>query len=339
MKGIDLHSHVIPPTLIDAIRKEPARFAMKIEARDGKLHFERRGKLSEMEPEFYDVEAKLAAMDRMGLEISVLSVAPGAYFYALSPDAGLAAARLNNDGIAQMVAKYPARLRGMATLPMQDVDAAIVELERAVKEHEFKAVELGTSVEGAQLADARFRPLLKTIEQLGCFVFAHPYTCAASGGMDGFELFNTVGYPLDTTLMVANLMFSGALDDLQTLRIVLAHGGGFVPYQIGRFERGHQQRPAASARTSSSPQEMLKRFYFDALTHDPQSTRHLINRVGADRIVIGTDNPFNMGYEQPLAALDATPGLTADERAAICRRTALTLLGELPGQPPPGAGR
>jgi aminocarboxymuconate-semialdehyde decarboxylase len=330
MKGIDLHSHVIPPTIIEAIRKEPARFGMKIEARDGKLHFERRGKLSEMDLEFYDVDAKLAAMDRMGLDISVLSVAPPVYFYALSAEAGLAAARSNNDGIAQMVAKHPARLRGMATLPMQDVDAAIVELERAVKEHKFKAVELGTSVEGAQLAEPKFRPLLKTIEQLGCFVFAHPYACAAKGGMDDFELFNTIGYPLDTTLMVANLMFSGALDDLKTLRIVLAHGGGYVPYQIGRFERGHRHRPAASAKTSSSPYEMLKRFYFDALTHDPQSTRHLIDRVGADRIVIGTDNPFNMGYEAPLAALEATPDLTADERESICRRTALTLLGEAP---------
>ncbi len=328
MNAVDLHSHVIPPTIIDAMRADPARFGMKIEARDGNLHFERRGKLSEMEREFYDIDAKLAAMDRMGIEISVLSVAPPIYFYALSAEAGLAAAQLSNDGIAQMVGKYPARLRGMATLPMQDVDAAIVELERAVKEHGFKAVELGTSVEGAQLAESKFRPLLKTIEQLGCFIFAHPYSCAAKGGMDDYELFNTVGYPLDTTLMVANLMFSGALDDLKTLRIVLAHGGGFVPYQIGRFERGHRHRPAASAKTASSPREMLKRFYFDALTHDPQSTRHLINRVGADRIVIGTDNPFNMGYDEPLAALDATPGLTADERDAICSRTARTLLGE-----------
>lgn len=328
MNAIDLHSHVIPSTIVEAIRQDPARFGMKIEARDGKLHFERRGRLSEMDREFYDVDAKLAAMDRMGLEISVLSVAPPIYFYALSAEAGLAAARLSNDGIAQMVARHPARLRGMATLPMQDVDAAIVELERAVKEHEFKAVELGTSVEGAQLADAKFRPLLKTIEQLGCFIFAHPYSCAATGGMDDYELFNTVGYPLDTTLMVAHLMFSGALDDLKTLRIVLAHGGGYVPYQIGRFERGHQHRPAASAKTRSSPYAMLQRFYFDALTHDPQSARHLIEMVGADRVVIGTDNPFNMGYERPLDALDAIPGLTADEREAICRRTARALLGE-----------
>lgn len=328
MSNIDLHSHVIPPTIVEVMRRDPQRFGMKVAERDGKLYFERRGQLSEMEREFYDVEAKIAAMDRMRIDISALSVAPPTYFYALSPDAGLAASKLSNDGIAQMVAKYPARLRGMATLPMQDPDAAITELERAVKEHKFTAVEMGTSIEGEQLAHAKFRPLLKTIEQLGCFIFTHPYSCAAKGGMDGYELFNTVGYPLDSTLMVAHLMFSGALDELKRLRILLPHGGGYVPYQIGRFERGHQARPAASVHTKSSPYEMLKRFYFDALTHDPRSARHLINMVGADHVVIGTDNPFNMGYDDPLAALDAVPGLTPEERDAICGRTARRLLGE-----------
>ena len=235
---------------------------------------------------------------------------------------------MSNDGIAQMVARYPARLRGMATLPMQDPDAAITELERVVKEHRFKAVEMGTSVEGEQLAAPKFRPVLKTIEQLGCFIFTHPYTCAAKGAMDQYEMGNTVGYPLDSTLMAAHLMASGALDDLKRLRILIPHGGGYVPYQIGRFANAHKYRPAASTHTRSSPYDLLRRFYFDALTHDPRSTRHLINVVGADRVVIGTDNPFNMGYDDPLGMLDATPGLTPEGREAILSGTARSLLGE-----------
>jgi len=328
MSNIDLHSHVIPPTIIEVMRRDPQRFGMKVIERDGKLYFERRGKLNAMEREFYDIEAKIAAMDRMRIDITALSVAPPTYFYSLSPEAGLAVSKLSNDGIAQMVAKYPARLRGMATLPMQDPDAAISELERVVREHKFKAVEMGTSVEGEQLAHAKFRPVLRTIEQLGCFIFTHPYSCSAKGAMDGYELSNLVGYPLDSTLMVAHLMFSGALDDLKRLRIVIPHGGGYVPYQIGRFERGHKGRPAASVHTRSSPYEMLKRFYFDALTHDSRSTRHLINMVGADHVVIGTDNPYNMGYDDPLAALDSVPGLTPAERDAIRGGTARSLLGE-----------
>jgi aminocarboxymuconate-semialdehyde decarboxylase len=258
----------------------------------------------------------------------VLSVAPPTYFYALAPETGLAAARMSNDGIAQLVAKYPARLRGMATLPMQDPDAAITELERVVKEHRFKAVEMGTSIEGEQLAAAKFRPVLKTIEQLGCFMFTHPYTCAAKGAMDQYEMANTVGYPLDSTLMAAHLMASGALDDLKQLRILIPHGGGYVPYQIGRFANAHKHRPAASAHTRNSPYDLLRRFYFDALTHEPRSTRHLINMVGADHVVIGTDNPFNMGYDDPLGMLEATPSLTPEEREAVRGGTARSLLGE-----------
>ncbi|MFN7085728.1 MAG: amidohydrolase family protein [Burkholderiales bacterium] len=328
MRTYDLHSHVIPPTIVEAMKADPQRFGMKVVERDGRLFFERRGQLSEMEREFHDVDAKIAAMDRMRIDVSALSVAPPTYFYNLPAEAGLAASRLSNDGIARMVEKYPARLRGMATLPMQDPDAAITELERVVKEYGFKAVEMGTSVEGEQLAHPKFRRLLKTVEQLGCFIFTHPYACSAKGGMDSYELFNTVGYPLDSTLMAAHLMASGALDDLKTLKIVIPHGGGYVPYQIGRFARAHRHRPAASVATQSSPYDLFKRFYFDALTHDPRATRHLINMAGADHVVIGTDNPFNMGYENPVAALDATPGLTAEEKAQICGGTARMLFGE-----------
>jgi aminocarboxymuconate-semialdehyde decarboxylase len=328
MSSIDLHTHVIPPTVVEAMRHDPQRFGTKVIERNGELYFERRGNIIEMNREFYDIEAKIAAMDRMRIDVSVLSVAPPTYFYALAPETGLAAARMSNDGIAQMVTKHPARLRGMATLPMQDPDAAIAELERVVKEHRFKAVEIGTSIEGEQLAAPKFRPVLKTIEQLGCFIFTHPYTCAAKGAMDRYEMANTVGYPLDSTLMAAHLMASGALDDLTRLRILIPHGGGYVPYQIGRFANAHKHRPAASAHTKSSPYDLLRRFYFDALTHDPRSTRHLINVVGADRVVIGTDNPFNMGYDDPLGMLEATPDLTPQEREAIQNGTARSLLGE-----------
>ncbi len=260
--------------------------------------------------------------------ISALSYAPPTYFYELDAAAGLAAARLSNHGIAEMVAKNPARLRGMATLPMQDPDAAIVELERVVSEYHFKGIEIGTNVRDEQLADKKFRPLLKTIEQLGCFVFAHPVSCVAKGGMAGYELFNTIGNPLDETIMFAHLVFTGALDDLQTLRFLIPHGGGYIPYQSGRFDRAHQYRAAAHADTKTSPGEFFKRFYFDALTHDPLSARLLIDRAGADHVVLGTDNPFDMGYYDPLSDLEAVPRLTAQERVQICEETARALLGE-----------
>jgi aminocarboxymuconate-semialdehyde decarboxylase len=270
-------------------------------------------------------------MDRVGMDVAVISPAPPFYFYWLKPDAGAEIIRLANDGIAQMVAKHPDRLRGMAHLPMQDPDAALAELERVARDYRFRAVELATSIEGVPLADMKFRKVLKAIEQLGLFIFTHPYRCLAQGGMDSYYLGNFVGFPLDTTLMVAHLMFSGALDDLKKLRFLLAHGGGFVPYQIGRFVHGHDVRPEPKVNSASSPRDLFKRLYFDCLTHEPRSTRHLINMIGANHIVIGTDNPFDMapkGDARQVGQVTAIPGLTPAEREWICNRTARSLLGE-----------
>ena len=328
MSNIDLHNHVIPPTIVDAIARDPERFGTKIEEKGGKRYFNNHGRMTELLADFYDVDAKLAWMDRNHIDIAAISVGPPIYFYWLSPEVGLEVAKLANDGIAQMVAKRPDRLRGMAHLPMQNPDAAITELERVVKEHKFKAVELGTSIEGVALADPRFRKMLKTIEQLGCFVFAHPYQCLAQGGMDDYYLRNFIGFPLDTTLMIAHLMFSGALEDLKKLRILCAHGGGFMPYQIGRFAHGHNARPEPKVKTQISPRELFKRFYFDCLTHDPQAARHLINIAGPNRVVIGTDHPFDMMPDDPMGAIDAIPELTASEREFVCELTARELLGE-----------
>jgi aminocarboxymuconate-semialdehyde decarboxylase len=326
---IDLHNHVVPPTIVDAIAADPARYGTKFELKDGKRYFSVHGPLAELRPEFYDVAAKVEWLDRVRLDVAVISVGPPIFFYALSPEAGLEAARLANDGIARMVAQRPQRLRGMAHLPMQDPDAAVTELERVTREYGFKGVEIGTSIEGAPLAHPKFRKVLRAIEQRGCFIFAHPYQCLAAGGMEDYYLSNFVGFPLDTTLMVSHLMFSGALDELKALRILLAHGGGYVPYQIGRFAHGHRVRPEPKRQTRTSPRDLLRRFYFDALTHDAQAARHLINMVGADRVVIGTDHPFDMGPDDPVGSIDAIPGLTPGEREQVYGLTARSLLGEL----------
>jgi aminocarboxymuconate-semialdehyde decarboxylase len=319
---------MIPPNVVEAITRMPEKFGTRIEDKGGKRYFDAHGRPAELRPEFYDVEAKIAWMDRVGLDVACISVGPPIYFYWLKPELGIPAARLANDGIAQMVARHPDRLRGMGHLPMQDADAAIAELERVVKQHGFKGVELGTSIEGLPLSDDRYRKVLRAIEQLGCFVFAHPYQCLAQGWMDDYYLRNFIGFPLDTTMMVAHLMFSGALDELRKLRILCAHGGGYVPYQIGRFAHGYRVRAEPKVNHASPPRRLFRRFYFDALTHDPQAARHLIDIAGADRVVIGTDHPFDMGPADPLGSIAAIPKLTSVERNWVCSRTAQRLLGE-----------
>jgi aminocarboxymuconate-semialdehyde decarboxylase len=324
MKRIDVHNHVIPETLVKAMQADPV-YNTRIEGEGASRVFIRGKVRFPFEAEFYDAEAKLESMDRKKIDIAFISPGPQCFFYNLKDDLAIKTARLVNDGIAQMAAAKPDRLRGMATLPMQHPEAAIAELERVVKDYGFRGVELGTAIGDEELADPKFRPVLKRIEELKVMVFAHPNTQGSAGRLDCYYLTNLIGNPLDTTIMVGKLMFSGALDELKDLKILLAHGGGFLPYQIGRFVHGHKVRPDTAAVTKTDPHAMLKRFWFDALTHSPQAVRHLIETVGSERVVLGTDAPFDMGEMAPVDRVEMTPGLTQKEREDIYCNAATAL--------------
>jgi len=326
---IDVHSHVIPSRIVDRIARSPREFAARIDgAADARKVIHEQGYVYPLFAEFHDPQAKLESMDRKGIDIAVISPAPPMFYYWADVDLAVKAARLVNDGIADMVAHKPSRLRGMATVPLQHPDAAIAEMERVVHDYGFKAIEIGTSVEGAQLAEPRFRAILRRAQELRLFVFAHPYYVGAKTGLECYYLTNLIGNPLDTTVMLANLMFSGALDELDELRICLAHGGGFTPYQIGRLVHGHKVRAEARAQSTVSPKDLLRRLYFDSLVFDPQALRYLIDLVGADHVCIGTDSPFDMADEHPAQTIASVPGLTHDEHDHVCFGTALQLLGE-----------
>ncbi|OPY97045.1 aminocarboxymuconate-semialdehyde decarboxylase [Bradyrhizobium sacchari] len=326
---IDIHSHVIPDRIVGAIAADPKRFRARIEGEGpARKIIHDQGYVYPLFEEFRQTEAKLDAMDRKGIDISVISPAPPMFYYWADADLALEVAGLVNDGVADMVGVKPARLRGMATVPMQHPDAAVAELERVVRAYGFKAVEIGTSIEGAQLAEERFRPLLRRASELNVFVFAHPYYVGAKSGLENYYLTNLIGNPLDTTVMLANLMFSGRLDELPDLKLVLAHGGGFAPYQIGRLVHGHAVRNEAKSISKSSPKDLLKRIYFDSLVFEPQALRYLIDLVGADHICIGTDAPFDMADVDPGATIEAVPAITPLERQCICCDTALKLLCE-----------
>jgi aminocarboxymuconate-semialdehyde decarboxylase len=171
--------------------------------------------------------------------------------------------------------------------------------------------------------------VLKRASELGVFVFAHPYIAGAlPRDLSCYYLGNTQGLPFDTALMASHLMLSGTLDELEKLAVVLAHGGGHFPYQIGRLDHGYRVRKEARANTSTSPMELLRRFYFDALTHDADALQFLIAKVGADRVMIGTDAPFDMAETKPLEMLEALTHLTADERERILSLNAFELLRE-----------
>lgn len=329
VKRIDVHSHVVPREMLDALTAQPGRFGMRYIDEPGHRRVAKDGGGGQpVFDEFFDAAAKVRGMDRKGLDVSMISPAPIVYFYWLDADAGLEATRIVNDGIANMAAQFPDRLMGLGTLPMQNPDAAVAELERIVKQHGFRGIELGTSVENEQVADVRFRPVLRRAQELGVFIFAHPYSNSGVCNLDDYYLSNLIGNPLQTTLMVSHLMFSGVLDELKQLKICLAHGGGYVPYQIGRFNHGHKVRKETRAQTKTKPNALLRRFYYDALTHDARALRYLIDLVGSDRVVLGTDAPFDMGEEHPVEMLGKVARLSAKDRDQVLGKTAMKLMGK-----------
>jgi aminocarboxymuconate-semialdehyde decarboxylase len=329
MTAIDVHSHAIPPGVVEAMVADPTRFMARVEDQgETRRVVHDQGYAYPLFEEFTNTHAKLQAMERKGIDVSVLSPPPPLFYYWADAETGADIARLVNDGIAELVATNPGRFRGMATVPLQDTRAAVDELERAVSVHGFRAVEVGTSVEGQQLTNETFRPFLERASELGILVFAHPYYVGAKQGLEDYYLTNLLGNPYDSTVMIANLMFSGLLDELQELKLCVAHAGGFVPYQIGRLEHGHRVRPEVRAHTNTPPTELLHRLFFDTITFNPLALRYLVDLVGGDRIVLGTDAPFDMGDEDPLQTVGAIPGLKPEERKAILAGTAGRLLDE-----------
>lgn len=329
MPAIDVHSHAIPPVVVEAMEADPKGFMARIEGDDETRRVVHdQGYAYPLFREFTDPSAKLRAMDLKGIDVSVLSPPPPLFYYWADPETGAHVSRLVNDGLARFVAANPARFRGMATVPIQDIGAAVTELERVVNEHGFRAVEIGTSIEGRPLADEAFRPVLERASELGVFILAHPYYVGAKEGLEDYYLTNLIGNPQDTTVMVANLILGGVLDELPDLKMCVAHGGGFVPYQIGRLDHGHRVRPETHALTKTPPSELLRRLFFDTITFNPLALRYLIDLVGAGRVALGTDAPFDMGDEEPLKTVDGIPGITPEERDAILAGTASRLLAE-----------
>jgi aminocarboxymuconate-semialdehyde decarboxylase len=248
-------------------------------------------------------EARVERMDRVGVRTQVVSVLPPLYRYELPPDVGLAAARSINDEIAGMRAGRPDRFLGLATLPLQDPDASLRELERAM-EIGLSGFAVGTHVAGRDLDDPALRPVFRLASDLGCFVLCHPAHPRAGGTMRRFYLSNVVGNPWETTLAFTSLVLGGVLDEAPGMRICFVHGGGYITAAIGRLGHAYEVRREVTG-SARPPAAYLDRVYFDSLTHDADGLVDLVRKVGADRVLLGSDYPADMGDEDPVAAVRA----------------------------------
>jgi len=312
MLTVDVHTHFIPPEVAAAARAGNGFAGLRVERAGGEEQLiHREGYRYPLSATFYDLELRLASMDERKIDQAVLSIAPTLFMYWVDSEEAVDFARQANDSLAAFAAASGGRITPVATLPMRYPDAAVAELRRAVTELGMRGAEIGPAIEDRPLDSAAFRPVLETAEQLGVPLILHPYYVGSRPGLEDFYLTNLVGNPLATVVCAARLIFSGVLDEFAALRLVLMHGGGYLPYQIGRLDHGHRVRPEAKG-CEHPPSAYLSRFCYDTVTHAPAQLRFLVNQVGPENVLYGTDFPFDMAAG-PLA--EQTDGTGLDDGA------------------------
>jgi len=269
-------------------------------------------------------EQRLADMDRLGIDVQALSPSPGQYFYFADADTGRAAARVINQAIAAAVAANPDRFVGMGSVPLQNVELAILEMRRCVQELDLRGIEIGTHVEGRDLHDERFRPFFCAAEELGVLLFLHPLGFTHGQRLSEYYFNNLIGNPLESALAVGHLIFGGVLDRYPGLRICVAHGGGFLGGYWGRMDHGWRARADCREHCRELPSSYLQKLWFDTLVFDRAQLASLVRTHGSERLCLGTDYPFDMSEADPVGFHSQ---LTDDEQACILGGNAAQLLG------------
>jgi aminocarboxymuconate-semialdehyde decarboxylase len=272
------------------------------------------------------LEKRLADLDAMGVDMQVIKPPPPQCYYAVPLDIAVRAAQMVNDGIAEFVAQKPDRLIGFGSVPMPDASEAAKELERCVTALGFKGVQILTNVNGKELSDPLFAPFWKKAEELGTFVVIHPNGFTHAERLSRFYFNNVIGNPLETTIALHYLIFDGVLERHPQLKILAVHGGGYLGSYTGRIDHAWGARSDSHGELPQPPTVYLKRIYFDTVVFTPHQLAELVRIYGAERIVMGTDYPFDMGDYDPVGHV-CNAGLDASTAAAICGGNAKRLLG------------
>lgn len=325
----DIHAHCIPNAFRDWLLKSgPALGAEILENDKGaRVRFNGRFTSGPLRAFLGDTEARIAAMDRMGIDIQVMAGWVELTGYDLDPSSGLALSQAQNDALTEECASNPDRLLAVGNIPLQDPPAAVSELERAMGDLGMVGVQIATTVGDLWLDRAGLDPVWEAAEQLGALVILHPMAPLEGVVLDRYLMDNSVGRPAETTIALAGLINSGVFERYPGLRMCAVHGGGFLPYQIGRLDRSHRAKPeVAAVDTSRLPSEYLAGIYVDTVVHNPGALRFLVDTMGADHVILGTDYPFEMGDEDPIGLIDSVPGLEANQREAILTGNVAQLL-------------
>lgn len=319
---IDVHAHCVPSSFYERITAGDRTLGITSQDTAGgpRWTFDGSFTTAPIEPLLVDLGARVKTMDETGVALQLLSgfIDLGAHH------ANAAYAQVFNDELAATIAEYPTRFLGLGTLPLGDVDGAVAELRRQINELGFVGVELAA----ANVIDPALEPIWAEAARLGAIVLFHPESSTTS--KLPYFIGNFVANPAETTVAAESLILSGVLERNPDLNVILVHGGGFLPYQFARLNHGFGQYGGTfGATTTVSPREQLRRFYFDTILHDPAVLAYLVETVGWDRVVVGTDYPFLMGDTNPAATVESLTHLDEKQREAIRRTNVVGLLEQV----------
>ena len=318
-RTIDTHTHVLADATIKLLQKEIPSLNLKLTPFDGdNAVLEVAGVAYRPFPRGgHDIARRFADMDAAEVDMHILAGAPQTWLYGQEASVGIAASAIQNDEMARLVKEHPDRFAAIATLPMQAPDKAADELRRAMTKLGMHGAMIGSNVHGRNLDDPSFESLWAAAEELDAFMVIHPGNVAGADRLKSYYLGNLIGNPLDTTIAAACLIFGGVLERHPKLNFVMVHGGGFIPYQGARWVHGWQVRPEPKLHLKHSPEAYLDRFLYDTILHSKTTLEFLIASVGADRVFLGSDYPYDMGM------MDCARHVRSLDIAAVDRDTIL----------------
>lgn len=333
MMIIDVHAHAIVREALAEMATAHPRFGPSVVEEEGGvfLSYPGRSNLGPLPEAIFDPGVRVEDMDRMRVDVQIVAIPPPNFHYHVPADVGADFARIQNDALLELSRDRPDRIHVLGTLPLQDVEESVAEIHRLVHHPRLRGFQLGTNVDDVDLDDPSFEPVWAALESLGLPILLHPDQRAIAGAsrIAGYYLQNLVGLPMESTVAAARLIFGGVLAHHPGLRVGLVHGGGFSPYQVGRWDHGWRVRDEPRAVIGDrAPSSYFGELFFDTLTHDDSSLGLLGERVGWRHVMLGSDYPFDMSAPDPVAAVERI-GLRPEDQRRVLSETAEEFLRPL----------
>src|SRR5438105_2285579 len=326
---IDIHCHYANPDAAAKVAdRNPQQYDPNWKFANDLTHETNVKQMRERAPKLTSIEVRLKDMDKMGIDIQAVAPAPHQTYYWTEPGEGAGLARMVNERIAEICGKWPERFVGMGTVPLQDSSLAVSELTHCVKTLGLRGVEINPSVNGMDLTDARLSldKFFAKAQELDIVIFMHPIGFTQGERLMDHYFNNVIGNPLETTVAASHLIFDGVMERYPKLKVVLPHGGGYLAHYWARMDHAWRARADCRVSIKRKPTSYLEKFYFDTITFDRTMLKNLVDRYGADHVVLGTDYPYDMGMEHPVDFIGGAPGISKADKDLIMGGNAARLL-------------